>query len=203
MHLTTRPFDDFAERFERLRAAELIGVNWDKKEREKEPPGRDPHFWLRSPQDPHSPLVEDLAIVRRELGLEPGRDDFRLTAFPFRRQPNEVGIRCRSLLGILYFLSQAVQLPADHVRAGLGTITQDESGQPFDWSKLMNKVMRIRSQKERPENAYVAVQHRGWWFYIADDDQNSKATFSLLNILFSLQSASEKGKSPLLTLPLG
>ena len=59
-------FDDFAERFERLRAAELIGVNWDKKEREKEPPGRDPHFWLRSPQDPHSPLVEDLAIVKRE-----------------------------------------------------------------------------------------------------------------------------------------
>ena len=114
-----------------------------------------------------------------------------------------MGIRCRSLLGILYFLSQAVQLPADHVRAGLGTITQDESGQPFDWSKLMNKVMRIRSQKERPENAYVAVQHRGWWFYIADDDQNSKATFSLLNILFSLQSASEKGEVPPLYATLG
>jgi hypothetical protein len=46
----------------------------------------------------------------------------------------------------------------------------------------------IHSQKERPENAYVAVQYRGWWFYIADDDQSSKATFSLLNILFSLQS---------------
>jgi hypothetical protein len=196
-------FDDFALRFERLRLAGLVGVNWEKKERETDPPGRDPQFWLRSPQDPRSPLAEDLAIVRRELGLEPGRDDFKLTAFPFRRQPDEVGIRCRSLLGILYFLSQGVQLPPDHLRAGLGTRTEDDRGQAFDWSKVTDKVMRIHSQKERPENAYVAVQHRGWWFYIADDDQNSKATFGLLNILFSLQSASGKGKSPLLTLPIG
>ncbi|HTF33832.1 MAG TPA: hypothetical protein VK714_09060 [Myxococcota bacterium] len=195
-------FADFAERFERLRLAGLIGVNWERKEHETDPPGRDPHFWLRSPQDPGSPLVEDLAIVRRYLGLEPGRDDFRLTAFPFRRQPNEVGIRCRSLLGVLYFLSQAVQLPGDHLRAGLGTVTEDDRGQPFDWSKVTAKVMSIHSQKERPDNAYVAVQHRGWWFFIADDDQSSKATFSLLNILFSLQSASGKGKSPLLTLPV-
>ena len=63
--------------------------------------------------------------------------------------------------------------------------------------------MTIHSQEDRPQNAYVAVQHRGWWFYIADDDQSSKATFSLLNILFSLQSATGKGKSPLLTLPVG
>ena len=196
-------FDDLAERFERLRLAGLVGVNWEKKEHETDPPGRDPQFWLRSPPDSRSPLAEDLAIVRRELGLEPGRDDFKLTAFPFRRQPDEVGIRCRSLLGILYFLSQGVQLPTDHLRAGLGTRTEDDRGQAFDWSKVTDKVMRIHSQKERPENAYVAIQHRGWWFYIADDDQNSKATFSLLNILFSLQSASGKGKSPLLTLPIG
>jgi hypothetical protein len=29
---------------------------------------------------------------------------------------------------------------------------------------------------------------------VGDDDQSSKATFSLLNVLFSLQSASGKGK---------
>ena len=63
--------------------------------------------------------------------------------------------------------------------------------------------MAIQAQEKRPPNAYVAVRHRGWWFYIADDDQSSKATFSLLNILFSLQSATGKGKSPLLTLPVG
>jgi len=63
--------------------------------------------------------------------------------------------------------------------------------------------MKIHSQDGRPEKAYVAVPYRGSWFYIADDDRNSKATFGLLNLLFSLQSATSKGKSPLLTLPIG
>ena len=70
-------------------------------------------------------------------------------------------------------------------------------------AKVTGRVMAIHSQKQRPENAYVAVQHRGWWFYIADDDPSAKATFSLLNILFSLQAASGQGRSPLLTLPVG
>ena len=63
--------------------------------------------------------------------------------------------------------------------------------------------MAIHSQRERLRNAYVAVQHRGWWFYVADSDQSSKATFSFVNILFSLQAERGKGTSPLLTLPVG
>jgi len=86
---------------------------------------------------------------------------------------------------VLYFLSASVEPPAADVAAGLVTVTF------------------IHSSKERPPRAYVAAPHRGWWFYIAAADQSSKATFSLLNILFWLQSASGKGKSPLLTLPVG
>jgi len=93
--------------------------------------------------------------------------------------------------------------PATDVEAGLVTVTEDEDGRPFDWSKVTGKIMAIHSQKEPPTNAYIAVQHRDWCFYIADDDQSSKATFSLVNILFSLQAESGKGRSPLLTLPVG
>jgi hypothetical protein len=196
-------FADFAERVERLRLAGLIGLNWEKKEHEKDPPGRNPRFWVRSPPDPKSPLAADVTAVRRALDLAPGRDAFRLTAYPFERQPSEVGLRCRSLLGVLYFLAQSVEVPAVDVKAGLVTVTEDDQGRPFDWAKVTGKVMAIHSQKDRPDHAYVAVQHRGWWFYIADDDPSAKATFSLLNILFSLQAASGQGKSPLLTLPVG
>ena len=54
-----------------------------------------------------------------------------------------------------------------------------------------------------PLDSIMLFAQSGWWFYIADDDQSSKATFGMLNILFSLQSATGKGKSPLLTLPVG
>ena len=40
-------------------------------------------------------------------------------------------------------------------------------------------------------------------FYLADDDHSSKATFGLLNFLFSLTAESGRGGSPLLTLPVG
>jgi hypothetical protein len=107
------------------------------------------------------------------------------------------------MLGVLYFLAQSVEPPAPHVQAGLLTVTEDDQGRPFDWARVTGKVMTIHSQEDRPPNAYVAVQHRGWWFYIADDDQTSKATFTLLNFLFSLQAALGKGESPILTLPVG
>jgi hypothetical protein len=196
-------FANLAERLQRLRTARLTGFNWEAKENETQPPGRYPRFWIHQPADPHSPLAADVAAVRRDLGLEPGRDEFVLTAFPYKREPNEVGVRCRSLLSVLYFLSQSVEVPLPDVQAGLVTVTVDPEGRPFDWSRVTGKVMAIHSQKERPEKAYVAVQYRDWWFYIADDDQSSKATFSLLNILFSLQSETGKGRSPLLTLPIG
>jgi hypothetical protein len=196
-------FADFADRMRRLQAARLMGLNWDIKQHATDPPGRDPHFWLHDPADPHSPLAADVAAVRRYLDLEPGRNDFQLTEFPFKREPNQVGMRCRSLLGVLYFLSQSVEPPAPDVRAGLVTVTTDDEGNVFDWSKVMGRIMTIHSQADRPERAAVAVRHRGWWFYIADDDQTSKSTFGLLNILFSLQSSSGEGKSPLLTLPIG
>ena len=198
-----KAFADLAGRLQRLESARLIGLNWEKAENEKQPPGRNPRFWLRRPPDSPSLLADDLAAVRRYLDLQPDRNDFTLTAFPFDRQPTEVGVRCRSLLGVLYFLSQAVDPPASDVEAGLVTVTKDDAGQPFDWTKVTGKVMTIHSSKERPGSAYVVVQHRGSWFYIADDDHSSKATFSLLNILFSLQAATGRGKSPLLTLPVG
>ena len=208
-------FADLAERLERLREAGLEGVNWVQKEPEPEPPGpdqkkpetkapgRELRFWIHQPANPRSPLAADVAAVRRALDLEPGRDEFMLTEFPYRRQPSEVGVSSRSLLGVLYFLSQSVEVPAQDVQAGLVTVTEDGLGQPFDWSKITRKVMTIHSQQSRPENAYVAVQHRGSWFYIADDDHTSKATWGFLSILFALQSASAQGKSPLLTLPIG
>src|SRR5262249_1265039 len=76
-------------------------------------------------------------------------------------------------------------------------------GRREDLYRVTGKTMTIHSQRERPASAYAGVQHRGWWFYIANDDQSSKATFSLVNILFSLQAESGKGRSPLLTLPVG
>lgn len=196
-------FLDFARRFQALQDGGLIGLNWERQGHETNAPGRNPHLWIRMPADTNSPLAADVLQIFRDLNLPPGRNDFRLSAFPFKRPPDEVGIRCRSLMGVLYFLSTAVEPPPPHVRDGLVTVTRDRQAQPFDWKKFTGEIMTVHSQKEHPANAAVAVKHRGWWFYIAENDQNSKITFNLLNTLFQLQATTGTGKSPLLTLPVG
>ena len=54
-----------------------------------------------------------------------------------------------------------------------------------------------------PLNAYVSIRYRNHWFYIEDNDLNSKSTFSLLVQLYDLQSGDAKGSAPVLTLPIG
>src|SRR5262245_37613710 len=169
-------FANLAERMERLREARLEGVNWVQKKPEAEPsapgknkpettaPGRELRFWIHEPADPLSPLGADVAAVRRALDLEPGRDEFTITEFPYRRQPSEVGVDARSLLGVLYFLSQSVEVPPPDVQAGLVTVTEDSLGQPFDWSRITRKIMTIHSQEKQPDNRSeerrVGKEHR-------------------------------------------
>ena len=45
----------------------------------------------------------------------------------------------------------------------------------------------LYSSKEKPNNASVKVQYRGNWFYIRDNDMQSKYTLMLLNQISALQ----------------
>lgn len=140
--------------------------------------------------------------MKQILDLPPHRDEFKLDGFPYNRKPDHVGVRCRSLLGIMFFLSKAVEVPPEHLAAGIAATTRDEKETSFDWGLLTGKLLVIHAQQSRPPNAWLAVERRGWWFWIADDDPDSKATFTLLCILYSLQQLTGHGKAPVLTLPV-
>jgi hypothetical protein len=108
----------------------------------------------------------------------------------------------RSMTDILFYVSQAVDVPADHKKKNLITITRKPDGTPFDWGQLHREQIKIRSSKEEPENAYIAVQYRGYWFYLEDSDLDSKSTFLLLEILGDLQAGTTPSAAPVLTLPV-
>ncbi|UCC32526.1 MAG: hypothetical protein JSU86_09625 [Phycisphaerales bacterium] len=100
----------------------------------------------------------------------------------------DLALNTRSVLGIMYYASKAVQVPEEHVAAGIAMETRDDRGNPFDWSKLIGDMFMVYASKNYPENAAVRVRHRGYWFYIRDDDHASKSTFSLVLALSSLAS---------------
>lgn len=117
--------------------------------------------------------------------------------------PGRIGVEGRSLLGVLFFLSQAVEVPEADERAGRVTVTVEPSGERFDWSELTGGVFAVRSSDEPPADVFVRVRYRGHWFYIADDDLDSKTTFNLLTYLFALQLGGADGVSPLITVSTG
>jgi len=141
--------------------------------------------------------------LRRTLGLGEGAKEFTLTTMRADREPDEIMITGRSLMGVLFFLSQAVEVPAEHEAAGLVTVTRRPGGEKFDWSEVTGRLIRIHSSASDPgDAAFIKVRHRGYWFYIEDRDLNSKTTFGLVRYLFSLQ-ATPGGKTPLLTVSTG
>ena len=112
-------------------------------------------------------------------------------------------ISTRSLLEVMFYLSQGISVPSEHYSQGLVTHTVDESGNQFDWNELTGELLCICSSRKRPENAAVAVQYKGYWFYIDECDLNSQSTFTLLIELFGIEVRAGGGGGFLYTLNVG
>ena len=121
------------------------------------------------------------------------------------RSDKGITFETRSLREVLFFLSQGIEVPESHIEDGKVTITKDEDGKVFDWREVTGKLMKIKSCAclTAPTNAYVSVRYRGHWFFIEDDDLNSKSTFGLLMQLYNLQAGDIKERPLVLTLPVG
>ena len=137
------------------------------------------------------------------LGLNPNKLIFPITVAARGRSADSINMSLRSLSGVMYFLSQSVQVPEEDVAAGRVTVTRDAAGRPFDWQLVTEGLLAIKSSPERPKNASVAVNYRNSWFYIDDSDLDSKSTFSLLGGVYQLQAGDAKSLVPVLTIPVG
>jgi len=137
------------------------------------------------------------------MNVEPGKTRYVLTFSPDFNATNQIRIVTRSLLGILFYLSQAVEVPSQDVLQGKVTRTKTPAGNIFNWQEMTGDLLRIRSLPESPETGFMVIFYRGTWFYIDDTDLSSKSTFSLLAQIFSLQAGKIKDNAPLLTLPIG
>ena len=75
-------------------------------------------------------------------------------------------------------------------------------GGPFDPAPGEDVLFHVRTSAEEPENASVKVYYRDAWFYIADNDADTKVTFALVSMLLTLQAGGTGGVTPMVTLPV-
>ncbi len=112
----------------------------------------------------------------------------------------------RSTEQVYFYRANGVEVPADHLKCGLAPITMDAAGAVFDTREVTRGLFEVHTARghKPPPSAYVAVPYRGWWYYIDDRDQQSKATFALVLQLSRLDFARQRlGGGPMLTLPVG
>jgi hypothetical protein len=112
-------------------------------------------------------------------------------------------VTTRSVLEVMFLLSQTINAPSEHVHDALVIETRNPDGSMFDWGQVLGDLFRVEVAKHKPKNAYIAVPYRGYWFYIDDADSSSKITLNLFSELFRLQRISASEGGPLLTLPVG
>ncbi len=153
---------------------------------------------------PEREFASEINKLRQVLGITgASKSNPKLVEIGDQTYKNAIEVQTRSFMGVMYFLAQAVVVPKEDINQQKVATTSLENGDSFDWEKVTGKLAVINSSSSKPSNAAIAVNYRGWWFYVADSDVTTKATFQLLGQLFALQSRDKKGSSPLLTLPIG
>ncbi len=167
-------------------------------------PGKSLMKFVETPQN--RIYIEELT---RLLGLAPSRRLVKINNVGFldlEQQPgykDSMTIYTRSISSMLFYLSHNIQVPKEHVEKGLVTITKTAEGHVFDWSQTpAGKLFKIKSSSSYPDNAFLAISYKDYWFYIEDNDLKSKSTFMLLMQLFDHQSGRSKSTNPVITIPV-
>jgi hypothetical protein len=155
-----------------------------------------------------TPEVHDLC---RLLNLKPGQASYELTvggsgdSAARMGEDTTINLYPRSTQQALFYLAHGVAVPDAHLQCGLVQTAQGADGQIFDWSQVTQGLFAVHSVKQhrRPCHAAVAVEYRGWWFYIDDRDHDTKQTFALMMIMTRANLLEAKKGGPTLTLPVG
>lgn len=141
------------------------------------------------------PAEFDLACTGEMDGLSMSMDG--PDGSPLR---DDIVVSTRSLLEVMFFLSQGVNVPLEHQAQGLVNVTVDEAGAAFDWNEMMGDLFVVRACAKCPKHAAVAVKYRDYWFYIDERDQDSLSTYTLLVELFGIEVRAGGGGGFLYTL---
>lgn len=148
-------------------------------------------------------IIPDAFFIRDALKMDMNRRDFILRNGGHAQSSAEIAIDARSLAAVMGFMAKGVEVPPDHITRGLVPMLRGPEGQSVPLLEPALRYFHVHHSSTRPAKASIKVQHRGHWFYLADEDVPSRVAFALLHTLFSLQTATGNGRQPLLTIPTG
>ena len=141
--------------------------------------------------------LADIRELRHLLHLDPEANEFKLVFGATGSNNKELAMLTRSLLHIMNTMAVQVDVPSEDIKEGRATPGLQNTLPVLEEQRLV----RIRSSREKPTDVYVAVYYRNHWFWIDDRDLKTKRAFAFMMVLFTLSENSEKENLPLITIP--
>ena len=137
-----------------------------------------------------------VAEVKRMLGLSPAAREAEVIYGRAPTAPGQVAILTRSMLGVLGQLAFQIEVSPEDIAGGRTMATVGETGME------RRPTVMVHSGPAAPADAFTAVQYQRRWFWVADDDFDSKLAFTMLQILLSLAKTSS-APGTVITIPAG
>jgi hypothetical protein len=191
-----RPADQkFTRLVELIREGQLAGAIQIRIERPKDSaessvlifgPSRDPQ------------LADKGREIKSILGIRPDLRELRVNYGGYSGKDDEIDLMTRSMLQIMLEFAAVMQVPESDVVQGKATPGLVETPGA---GALNGPPLRVLVTDTQPQEAHVAVQYDGRWFWIADTDVQSKYTFGIIMLLFSIADTGVRGSAPIVTIP--
>jgi hypothetical protein len=191
-----RPADpNFSRLVELIREGQLAGAIQIRIERPKD--GGESSVLIFGPsKDPQ--LAEKGREIKSILGIKPDLRELKVNYGGYSGRDDEIDMMTRSMLQIMLEFAAVVQVPESDVvqgKATPGLVDTPGAG------ALNGPPLRVLVTDAPPKDAHVAVQYDNRWFWIADNDVQSKYTFGIIMLLFSIADTGTRGAAPVVTIP--
>jgi hypothetical protein len=141
-------------------------------------------------------VVDKAAEVRRLLKLPADQQRFVLTYSPVPGAENELAVNSRSMMQIMAAFSTYLEVPDADLAAHRALPTLENAAAADGHERV-----RIRSGTEKPAAAYAAVRYRDHWFWVDDDDLQTKRALTAVIYFFTLTETGSTERLPLVTIP--
>lgn len=191
-----RPADqNFTRLVELMREGQLAGAIQIRIERPKD--GAESSVLIFGPsKDPQlSARGRELKSI---LGIKPDLRELKVNYGGYSGKDDEIDMMTRSMLQIMLEFAAVVQVPEADVaqgKAAPGLVDTQGAG------ALNGPPLRVLATDSPPQDAYVATQYDRRWFWIANSDIQSKYTFGIIMLLFSIADTGVKGSASVVTIP--
>ena len=190
-----RPADQkFARLAELIREGQLAGAIQIRIDRPKE--GTESSVLIFGPsKDPQ--LAARGTEIKTILGLKPDLRELKVNYGGYSGRNDEIDMMTRSMLEIMLEFAAVLQVPEPDVAEGKATpgLVEASGAAP----KL--PPLRVLVADAAPRDAFVATEYNRRWFWIADTDIQSKYTFGIIMLLFSIADTGVRGSAPVVTIP--